>query len=484
LIDYSLKHVQRTRQADGRWLTGVTIERKGDGFMPVEIGTQGRGGAADTVYARATGRPALERIEFTTPKRPGPLMLDPRVRAHDYNMLNNRERHGLLRGTGAWTLRIDDPFQEAARRDRGVRGLLPVLWSNDFGGVTVGLRERANYLGAYNRALLLGTVATRRGASPALGLYGRWSNPIGQIRPRTATSLAAWAVEGRAGAKIQVDHALRQRLVDAVDPHVGFDAVWMATTGLGYLDRRLWDDAGTVEAGPWVSTTRTRGTTVRRARLGAHVGVLYWNPGPGIVASNRYDVEAFGRVTGEASVRSPSWGARLFAGAYLGSSYPVRQRRIAIAGADPYETFTNPFLRSQGALLVRPDFHYQAPGGANVRGFRPDLGGRWAVGLNLEATPWVLRRDQGILRRLGFEVFADGGVVDTTVIPSSPPGQWYTTVWDLGVGLVTRHQVKELAWTMRFEVPLAVNRWDNARDFAPGDKTFAFRWQVSLGPSF
>src|SRR5256884_392809 len=375
-----MKHVQRTRQADGRWLTGVTIERKGDGFMPVEIGTQGRGGAADTVYARATGRPALERIEFTTPKRPGPLMLDPRVRAHDYNMLNNRERHGLLGGTGAWTLRIDDPFQEAARRDRGVRGLLPVLWSNDFGGVTVGLRERANYLAAYNRALLLGTVATRRGASPALGLYG--------------------------------------------------------------------------------------------------------NPGPGIVASSRYGVEAFGRVTGEASVRSPSWGARLFAGAYLGSSYPVRQRRISIAGADPYETFTNPFLRSQGALLVRPDFHYQAPGGANVRGFRPDLGGRWAVGLNLEATPWVLRRDQGILRRLGFEVFADGGVVDTTVIPSSPPGQWYTTVWDLGVGLVTRHQVKELAWTMRFEVPLAVNRWDNARDFAPGDKTFAFRWQVSLGPTF
>src|SRR5213079_1639203 len=63
---------------------------------------------------------------------------------------------------------------------------------------------------------------------------------------------------GSWGAKIQVDHALRQRLVDAVDPHVGFDAAWMATTGLGYLDRRLWDDAGTVEAGPWVSTTRTR----------------------------------------------------------------------------------------------------------------------------------------------------------------------------------------------------------------------------------
>ena len=484
LIDYSLNGVQRTRQADGRWLTAVTIERLGDGFMPVEIGTQARRGAGDTIYARATGQPALERVEFTTARRPGALMLDPRVRAHDYNMLNNRERHGPLGGSGAWTLRIDDPFQEPARRDRGVRGLLPVIWSNDFGGVTVGLRERANYLGAYNRGLLLGTVATRRGASQVLGLYGRWSNPIGRLRPRTETSVSAWAVEGRAGAKIAVDHALRQRLVDAADPHVGFDAMWMATTALGYLDRRLWDDAGTVEAGPWFSTTRTRGNAVLRARVGAHGGVVYWNPGPGIVATNRYDFEAFGRVTGEASVRSRSWGARLFAGAYLGASDPVRQRRISIAGADPYETFSNPFLRSQGAWLVRPDFHYQAPGGANLRGFRPDLGGRWAVGLNLEATPWVLRRDRGILREVGLEGFADAGVVDTTAVPSSPPGQWYTTLYDIGVGVMTRHRVKELAWTMRFEVPLVVNRWDDARDFAPRDARFAFRWQVSLGPSF
>src|SRR6266513_1790146 len=390
LIDYSLNGVQRTRQADGRWLTAVTIERLGDGFMPVEIGTQARRGAGDTIYARATGQPALERVEFTTARRPGALMLDPRVRAHDYNMLNNRERHGLLGGSGAWTLRIDDPFQEPARRDRGVRGLLPVIWSNDFGGVTVGLRERANYLGAYNRGLLLGTVATRRGASQVLGLYGRWSNPIGRLRPRTETSVSAWAVEGRAGAKIAVDHALRHRLVDDDDPHVEFDAMWMATTALGYLDRRLWDDAGTVEAGPWFSTTRTRGNTVLRARVGAHGGVVYWN-----------------------------------------------------AGADPYETFSNPFLRSQGAWLVRPDFHYQAPGGANLRGFRPDLGGRWAVGLNLEATPWVLKRDRGILRGLGLEAFADAGVVDTTTIPSSPPGKWYTTLYDLGVGVMTRHQVKE-----------------------------------------
>ena len=479
LIDYSLKRVQRTRQADGRWLTAVTIERKGDGWMPVEIGER-RG---DTIYARATGQPATEVVEFTTARRPGRLVLDPRVRAHDYNMLNNRERRGLM-GRGAWPLRIDNPFQEIVRRDVGVRGLLPVVWSNDFGGVTVGLRERANYLGRYDRGLVLGTVATRPGASQALGLYGRWSNPIGVLTPRTTTSFAAWLTEGRAGAAIAVDRSLRQHLGFGADPHVGFDAQWMATTDLGYLDRRLWDDAGTIEAGPWVATTARRGAAVLRARLGGRGGVVYFNPGRGAVSRNRYDFEAFGRFTGEASVRTPLLGARVFAGAYLGQSDPVRQRQISFAGADPYETFTNPLLRSRGALLVRPDFHYQAPGGANLRGFRPDLGGRWAIGVNLEVTPWVLRRDQGILRGLGLEGFVDAGVVDTLMIQSSPPGRAYTTLYDVGVGLVTQHQLKELDWTMRFEVPFAVNRWADAADARPGNERFALRWQVSLEPSF
>ncbi len=479
LIDYSLKRVQRTRQADGRWLTAVTIERKGDGWMPVEIGER-RG---DTIYARATGQPATEVVEFTTARRPGRLVLDPRVRAHDYNMLNNRERRGLM-GRGAWPLRIDNPFQETVRRDVGVRGLLPVVWSNDFGGVTVGLRERANYLGRYDRGLVLATVATRPGASQALGLYGRWSNPIGGLTPRTTTSFAAWLTEGRAGAAIAVDRSLRQHLGFGADPHVGFDAQWMATTDLGYLDRRLWDDAGTIEAGPWVATTARRGAAVLRARLGGRGGVVYFNPGRGAVSRNRYDFEAFGRFTGAASVRTSLLGARVFAGAYLGQSDPVRQRQISVAGADPYETFTNPLLRSRGALLVRPDFHYQAPGGANLRGFRPDLGGRWAIGVNLEVTPWVLRRDQGILRGLGLEGFVDAGVVDTLMIQSSPPGRAYTTLYDVGVGLVTQHQLKELDWTMRFEVPFAVNRWADAADARPGNERFALRWQVSLEPSF
>src|SRR2546422_8072483 len=90
LIDYRLTKVQRHQISDGRWLTAVTIDRLGDGWMPVEIGD------GDTVYARATGQPERERVEFTTARKPRRLVLDPRQRAHDWNALNNYERRGWL----------------------------------------------------------------------------------------------------------------------------------------------------------------------------------------------------------------------------------------------------------------------------------------------------------------------------------------------------------------------------------------------------
>ena len=307
--------------------------------------------------------------------------------------------------------------------------------------------------------------------------------------PRTETSLAAWLVEGRGGVALSIGRALREHLGFSADPHLGFDALWMATTNVGYLDRRLWEDAGTVEAGPWVSTTVQRGSALVRARLAARGGLVYSNPGPGYASSSRYDVEGFGRFTGEASVRAPfplgtTFGVRVFGGAYAGRSAPVPQRRIPIAGADPYETFTNPLLRSAGALFVRPDFYYHAPGNGNLRGFRNDLGGRWALTVNLELARSVWRRDRGILRDVSFTGFVDGGLVDTLAVSPTSPGRWYTPLYDGGVGLVTRHQIRDLGWTMRVELPLVVSRLSYAADPRPSKGRLAFRWQLSLSPSF
>jgi hypothetical protein len=213
-------------------------------------------------------------------------------------------------------------------------------------------------------------------------------------------------------------------------------------------------------------------------------GVVYRNPGAGVQSSSRYDIEGFARMTGEVSLRSRFLGIRLFGGTYLAQTAPPLQRRIMFSGSGPYETFGNPLLRSRGALFVRPDFHYQSPGDANLRGFRPDLGGRWAVALNLEGTQTLFqrRRGTGLFNAVIFEAFADAGLVDPRVVPPSPAGRSYTTLYDGGVGVVTRHRINELAWTMRFEMPFIVNRWSFAADGT--DKRDTFRWLVSLEPSF
>jgi len=228
------------------------------------------------------------------------------------------------------------------------------------------------------------------------------------------------------------------------------------------------DDAGTFEAGPWVATAVVRDSAVWRAAASLRGGVVYWNPRAGVVATNAYDFEGYVRGGAEASVRRPlvlgtRLGLRLYAGGYLGQSPPVRQRRIAVAGADPYETFTNPLLRSRGALLARPGFYYHAPGGPNLRGFADDVVGRWAVAVNVEVTKPLLSREQGPLRHVGVYGFADGGLVDSMAIPSSPAGRAATTLYDGGVGLATRQHVGDLEWTIRLELPVVVNRWNFAR---------------------
>ncbi|HEV8265468.1 MAG TPA: M1 family metallopeptidase [Gemmatimonadales bacterium] len=478
LIDYRLKRVQRARTADGGWRTTVTIERLGDGWMPVEIADR------DTIYARATGQPEIERVEFTTARKPGRLTLDPRFRAHDWNALNNREKRRPR------IVKLDDPARETARRDGVVTALLPVGWHNDYGGPTLALRSRENYLGRFEQNLVLVSVGLGSDVTHRAGVYARFANPVRHPTPRTESSVAAWHVEGRSGVALSVDRSLRRHPSFGADPHAGFDALWMATTDLGYLDRRLWDDAGTLEAGPWIGTTVERGQTVWQARLGARAGAVYRYPGAGIVSTNRYDVEAFGRAKIEASVRTPFWlkstlGVRVFGGTYVADTPPPRQRRIPIAGADPYETFTNPLLRSRGALLVREGFHYHAPGNANLRAFRPDLGGRWAVAVSVEATKPVLVRRRGFVRQIAFAGFVDLGVVDSAAVSSSPTGRSYTTLYDGGVGLITQHRIRDLGWTFRFELPLVVNRWDHAADGNGATAgRLAFRWQVSLEPSF
>ena len=482
LIDYKLERVQRRRETDGRWHVTVTVRRLGDGVMPVEIGD------ARHLYARTTGQAEVEQVEFTADSAPGRLVLDPRVMAHDWNMLNNWEPKGLFRTRRAETIRLDNPTRTVAARDHKTTGVMPVVWSNDAGGVTLGVRLRSNYLDRFDRGLFLASQGVR-GGSQQTGLYFRLENPVARPVPRTNVAFAAWNVEGRAGVQLTADRSDRQRWVDRADPHSGFDAVWMATTNLRFLDRRLWDDAGTVEGGPWMSSTWPVGRGTMSGRVGFHGGVVYRHPGAGISSIHRYDVEPFLRGTAELSTRVPFWlgttlGVRGFAGGYWAHSPPPAQRRIYVAGADPYETFTNPLLRSAGAVFVRPGFFYQAPGDANMRGFAPELGGRWALAGNVEVSRALLARQRGLVHGVTLHLFGDWGIVDSAAVPAASAGKSATALWDAGAGGVASLHAGDLGWTMRFDVPFLVSRWSYAADTHARDRRAQFRWLVSLSPGF
>jgi len=335
-------------------------------------------------------------------------VLDPRQRSHDWNALNNNEKRGLFGSRSRSLVRLDNPTRQESRRDRVVSALLPLLWYNDFGGVTGAVHARSNYLGRFEKNVGVYSYAFDPDARHREGFYFRFGNPVSHPMPRTEASLAGWSLEGRAGIAVHADRSLRRSLAFGSDPHIGFDATWMAVSDLAYVDRRLWDNAGTIEAGPWASVTSRTGNRVWRARVGVRGGVVYRNPGAGVQSTTRYDIEGFARTTGEVSLRTPFLGVRLFGGTYLAQNVPVLQRRIMLAGADPYTTFTNPLLRSGGALFVRPGFHYQAPGDGNLRGFRADLGGRWVLALNVEGTKTVYRRaNGGALAGVTLETFAD-----------------------------------------------------------------------------
>jgi hypothetical protein len=387
-------------------------------------------------------------------------------------------------------VRLDWPLRDPqSPRDRGLAAVMPVAWSSDFGGLHLGIRTRWSYLGRLRRSTSFVTWAFGDGPGNFPDRLHAYARSTAALRPGTEATLAWWRVEGLAGAALGVDRSLRARRTQSADPHVGFDAMWMATTDLGYLDPLRWDHAGTVEFGPWAATTVHRDSATWRARAGLRGGIVYRYPGSGLASAARYDVEGFARATLEASVRRPGpagleLGARAFAGGYVAEHAPSRQRRIHVAGADPYQTFANPLLRSRGALLVRPEFQYHGPGQGNLRGFRPDLGGRWVLSVNVEAARPLFARASGVARKLGVTAFADAGLVDAAALPTFPAGTGVATLYDAGVGLHAVLELGDLGWTTRFELPLLVSRSAFAADPAGRAGRLALRWQVSLEPSF
>jgi hypothetical protein len=501
LYDYAVGRVrmertertERTEKTAGqRWRTRVEVVRKSEGRIPVEVAVIGQ---KDTAVVRADGLAEREWVEVETRSKPKAVVLDPQVRTHDWNMLNNRKRVGSLLtrlfGAKPWVERYFHPyFSTRSRRDRVTVGWQPTAWYNDAGGVTLGIRTLSDYLGRFEQNQTLVSGSTKWGTDDGVedtDFFFRIRNPVALRAPNLSQTFDVFNFEGRYGASASFQWSRRAHLSSGPVWSRSLTLQWVATDDFRYLDPGLYDPVSTVEVrlGSGVSTASGKWQLAVQTSAG---GGLAYNR-QGLAASGRPDLDPFYfRGSVEATARRPlarklGLAARVFVGAASGSHTAAKQRQIYFQGADPLEQLYNPFLRSRGALLVGDDFHYQAPGGAGVRGIDARVSAAAAVALNLELERAIrVRPVAHLFNRIALAAFTDlshamgGGAQPLT-------GDRIRFLGDAGVGIRVEHRIGDTRFSTRFDLPLYVSRPELAQDRAPGDDKLAFRWTFSFEPA-
>jgi hypothetical protein len=503
LYDYAIGKVERSEVSAGqrgrgaagqRWRTRVEVVRKAPGRIPVVVAVVAEN---DTAVVRADGLGEREWVTLETASKPKEVVLDPRVRTHDWNMLNNRKRVGgvltQLFGAKPGIESYFHPyFSTRSRRDRLTAGLQPTVWYNDAAGVTLGLRSLTDYLGRYEQNQTLVSVGTGWASDQNVfdvDFFLRRRNPVSLQSANRSQTFDVFNIEGRYGAAATLEWSRRAHLNFGPVRRHRVSLLWVATDDFRYLDPGFYDDVGIVEVqfGGGLGTQSGSWGLELRSSLG---GGLAYNRG-GLAASGRPDLNPFyfnGFLEGIAQKKlTPSlgMGVRAYLGAGVGSQDAAKQRQVYFQGSDPLSQLYNPFLRSRGALLVGEDFNYHSPGGANVRAVDSRLSTAAIAALNLELEQALLTRPESpLFNRVALALFVDlahgiGGM-------SQPPltGDRIKFLADGGVGLRAEHRIGDTRFMTRFDVPLYLSRPEVGQHADVGDDELEFRWTFSFEPSF
>lgn len=501
LVDYAVGRVNVRRNTScgdavpcGPYSTKVEVIRKADGKLPVEVWVIGE---RDTAVVRTDGLAATEWVTVETKSPPKEVLLDPRLRTRDWNRLNNVWRKGFLGIVTREPKReryLDTWFSERTARDHRTEGWMPVGWYNDAGGITVGLRSRENYFGRFEENQAIYSYGTGWQSDKPLkvkdnDLALRVKNPTWLRSPGLSQTLEAYNVEGRFGARLAVERTRRDHLSFGPTSTFGASVTWLQPDDFRYLDRGYYDDAGTVEFALTGSVRDRVGMWSLGTRTSLAGGLAYHRRGLA-VATGRPEIDPlYGRFTLEATARrnlGTQWGLgfRFYGGVSTSGDNAVKQRQIYLAGADPLEQFSNPFLRSRGALLLRPDVYYHAAGGGDLRGFDPRLSTEALVAINVELERTLLRRRNAkLFNRVALAAFGDagqgiGGVTDPAL------GAPIRFLADAGVGIRAEHQIGQTRVTTRADFPFWVSKPALAQDRRPGSKEAGFRWTFSFEPAW
>jgi len=497
LYDYAVGKVRADRrtggQADGGWITRVEVLRRAPGRIPVDIAVLAE---RDTGIVRIEGLSVREWVDVPTRSKPKQVVLDPGVRTHDWNMLNNRKRVGgilanLFRAPPGTELYFHPYFSTRSRRDRPTLGLQPTAWYNDAGGVTLGVRSQADYLGRFEQNQALISVATGWGADNGgqdVDFFFRMKNPVTLRAANTSQTLDGFWTEGRYGLRASLEWVRRAHLTFGPTWRRGVSLTWVGIDDVRYLDPGLYDDVGTVELQSFGGVSTEKGNWQLALQSSVGGGLVYNRDG--LAATGRPELDPFYfRTSIEGTARrplGPRWNvaARLFLGYSSGDDdETAKQRQIYLQGADPLQQLHNPFLRSRGSLLVGEDFHYHSPGGAGVRGIDSRISAGAIVALNLELDQTLVSRPHArLFSRVALAAFTDMAYAGEATQPLT--GDRIGFLGDAGLGLRADHRIGDTRFTTRFDLPLYVSRPELAQDREPGDDEVELRWTFSFEPAF
>ena len=499
LTDYAIQTARRELTPAG-WRTTIDIVRKSPGIFPVTVAVYGE---SDTAYVTANGSAEHEQVSTMMRSKPRRIMLDPFTMAHDWNMLNNQYTFTWL---PSWlapqrpptSTYLDTYFSPRVSRDKLTVGLMPTIWYNTEGGVTLGYHSRQDYLGRFSQNSISEFCGLKHfGANDhtleTCGFSVLLGNPTWWRMPNVTQRLHAFRYEGRAGASVSMERVAAEHLGFGPTKTFGASLGWMATYDLAYLPGTLWDDGGSVEAALWWGIANRRGSWNLNLQVKAAGGLMYRSPGGGFTTTKRYDAQAYARpeitITAKrAAGTNSTFGLRAYAAGVFSNDQVLSQRRIFIAGADPYQSMSNPFVRSAGAPLIRDDCwcRWHTPGDGNLRGYHQSFSTDRLLALNVEFETTLLRPKTAWASQVALALFADGahtgeargigGVGDSSYLPTS--NHWLA---DAGVGVRTTHRIGTTTFTSRIDLPLIVS--DAQWAFAHRLSTVGFnRLIVSFSP--
>ena len=480
LYDYALGRVRRQQLPDGSWRTRAEVVRKAPGMIPVDVAFIA---GKDTTVVRTDGLATDAWVEATTRGRPT-IVVDPEERTHDWNYLNNTTRPRPDRY-------LDTFFSQQSPRDALGLGIAPVAWFNDAAGLTVGARTRENYLGRYelNVGMLSygtgagrpsGTTTTRR-----VDYQLRWQNPTFLRSTGLGETLEFFTAEGRTGASIGVTKVSRPYLGYGPTVSDAFGVSWVHAFDAGYLDPTRWQRGGTIEAAYSHSVAATSRHWNLSGAAALVSGIDYFNPGPPVPGGTNYVWGGYFKASVQGTARRAvgKFGLSLrgFIGVTATRDSVVRQSLFFLGGAGPAAELWNPFLRSRGALLVRPDLYYQQPGDGNVRGVSRSIAANHLATINAELARNVSSHPRRhLFNSISVAAFGDLGVADGDLAAGS--GSEFKGIAEAGVGLRATHRIGQTAFTTRFDLPLFVSVPGAAADTHPGLDKVGFRWLFSFEP--